>query len=30
MSTEVGAQQMQITRLQNALKVSVNGELFSS
>jgi len=27
MSTEVGAQQMQITRLQNAIKVSVNGEL---
>ena len=27
MTTEVGAQQMQITRLQNAIKVSVNGEL---
>jgi chemotaxis protein MotB len=27
MSTEVGAQQVQITRLQNAIKVSVNGEL---
>jgi chemotaxis protein MotB len=27
MTAEVGAQQMQITRLQNAIKVSVNGEL---
>jgi chemotaxis protein MotB len=27
MSAEVGAQKMQITRLQNAIKVSVNGEL---
>src|SRR3984893_15569225 len=27
MTTEVGAQQMQITRLQNAIKVNVNGEL---
>jgi chemotaxis protein MotB len=27
MSTEVGNQQMQITRLQNAIKVNVNGEL---
>jgi chemotaxis protein MotB len=27
MTTEVGARQMQITRLQNAIKVSVNGEL---
>lgn len=27
MGTEVGNQQMQITRLQNAIKVSVNGEL---
>jgi len=27
MGTEVGAQQMQITRLQNAIKVTVNGEL---
>jgi chemotaxis protein MotB len=27
MSTEVGNQQMHITRLQNAIKVSVNGEL---
>src|ERR1700751_6032645 len=27
MTAEVGAQKMQITRLQNAIKVSVNGEL---
>jgi outer membrane murein-binding lipoprotein Lpp len=27
MGAEVGAQQMQITRLQNAIKVNVNGEL---
>jgi chemotaxis protein MotB len=27
MTTEVGAQKMQITRLQNAIKVTVNGEL---
>jgi chemotaxis protein MotB len=27
MSSEVGSQKMQITRLQNAIKVSVNGEL---
>ena len=27
MTAEVGSQKMQITRLQNAIKVSVNGEL---